>query len=526
MNPYDWKRNQPQIEVPRFDVISLATELREGGSAVLMAGRGMGKSVFLGQLQRQLESLDDTRVVLFNEPPAELSVAACLETLARQLGVSVSGALNAREIIDAYRAREDAAKHLVLLYDELDHYAAGTDPPGGSFFNSLEFSRRNVPRLGIMATGSIGIFTFRDVLGSSFLARADKVRIGPFDHTAIATLAAPFSQRGVALSSAAREALLLASGGNPALVTYALGALWEEDDPSEHTVAAAFVRFRTRNHEFLRDFVKGFADPTLSQAPQRAWDLVRSSDGSVDLDELQEVCKSSQGPLQLDTTDVLDLLEAAGLVRVSGSPHADPVLVRPVAGLLSLPLASTPEAGLRNRLTRDLGILLGRLHVSSADFFRPGSADRGKQIVPESVFAAFLALGLELLGWQSEREAQHVAGRTDLKLRWNGSPDVAIVEVKIWGRGSYRQTLSQLESYFSTDTVAGAVVMLTDAALSDWTEAYRRECLSCPGLKVTREDDPGSAYGLQWRSTTHRPEDAFRVEVDHFLLHLSRGRRP
>ncbi len=522
MNPYDWKRNHPRVEVPRFEVSSLAGELRAGGSAVLMAGRGMGKSVFLGQLRRTLEGLDDTRVVLFDEPPAELSVAACLETLARKLDVSVPGALSAREVIDAYRERDDAAEHLVLLYDELDHYAAGPNPPGGSFFNSLEFTRRNVPRLGIMAAGSIGIFAFRDVLGSSFLARADRVRIRPFDDAAIMTLAAPFQERGTALPSASREALLLTSGGNPALVTYALGLLWDHEDPNEHTVADAFVRFRTSNPEFLRDFAKGFADSSLSEAPRRAWDLIRDSDGEVTLESLRKACEST-GPLELDPTDLLDLLAAAGLVEVSGSPHADPVRVRPVASLLSLPSSATPVRGLRQRLCRDLATLLERLHVSSADFFRPGSAGRGKQLVPESVFTAFLGLGLGLLGWQTEREAQHVAGRTDLKLRWNGSLEIAIVEVKIWGRGGYRQVLSQLESYVSGDTAAGAVLMLTDSAPGDWPDGYCRKCLDGPGLETTRVDGPGLGYGPHWRS---RRQDARSgpAEVDHFLLELPRGR--
>jgi hypothetical protein len=42
----------------------------------------------------------------------------------------------------------------------------------------------------------------------------------------------------------------------------------------------------------------------------------------------------------------------------------------------------------------------------------PGK-DGGKVLVPESVFAAHLALGFELLGWRSEREAQSAAGRTE-----------------------------------------------------------------------------------------------------------------
>ncbi len=76
MNPYDWKRNQPTVEVSRSEAAAVADELHRGGSGVLLAGRGMGKSVFLRQLRRQLERLPDTRVVLFDDPPAEPSVAA------------------------------------------------------------------------------------------------------------------------------------------------------------------------------------------------------------------------------------------------------------------------------------------------------------------------------------------------------------------------------------------------------------------------------------------------------------------
>lgn len=202
----------------------------------------------------------------------------------RRRGVSVPGALSVR---DAYRAREGVPERLVLLYDELDRYAkspvledrrdraAGADLPGRHFFNSLESMRRNAPGVGILAAGSIGVFAFRDVLGSSFLACADKVRIEPFDQAAIQTLARPFAEHGRELSEATIESLYLASGGNPALVTYGLGALWGEQAPNEHTAAAAFVRFQTTNSEFLRDLVMAFADPALSQAPQRAWDLIR-----------------------------------------------------------------------------------------------------------------------------------------------------------------------------------------------------------------------------------------------------------
>jgi hypothetical protein len=184
MNPYDWKRHRPQVEVPRADADATADELRDGTSGVLLAGRGMGKSVFLRQVQRRLESLDDVRVVLFIESPARLTIDACLEALGKGLGVDAKGALHASDVLSAYFRRDDVPTRLVLLYDELDRYARapeGQDPPGRSFFNSLESALRETPELGILAAGSIGVFTFRDVFGSSFLARADKVRIAPFN---------------------------------------------------------------------------------------------------------------------------------------------------------------------------------------------------------------------------------------------------------------------------------------------------------------------------------------------------------
>jgi hypothetical protein len=38
MNPYDWKRNQPSVEVRRSEVVPVSAELRRGGSGVLLAG--------------------------------------------------------------------------------------------------------------------------------------------------------------------------------------------------------------------------------------------------------------------------------------------------------------------------------------------------------------------------------------------------------------------------------------------------------------------------------------------------------
>ena len=540
--PYDWKRHRPRLEIPRPELTGVAEELCDGGSGVLLAGRGMGKSVFLRQLQRRIAEDSCARVVLFPEPPPQLTVRSCLEALAVELGVEArrlmpegAAALTARHIVHAY-LEGAGVDRLVLLYDELDRYGrpgqvAASAPPGREFFNSLELMRRETPEVGILAAGSIGVFVFRDVFGSSFVARADKVRIRPFQRGEIQQLAVPFAERrDQALSGETIEALHLASGGNPALVTYGLGELWRRPWPSEKDVTEAFVKFRERNGEFLRDFQQSFTSPQLSDAPQKVLELIQQSDGEVTHDSLQQACSGSGGVLELDFGDVLDLLEAAGLVRVTGSALADPVLVRPVSSVLILTAATsavtTPRASSRMplsvRLRQDLAAVLARLHTSSADFFRPGNKEREKRLVPEAVFSAYLALGMELKGWQVDREAQRVAGRTDLQLRWNGSRELAVIEVKIWGRRDYRNVQRQVASYWSAETVAGAVVMITDAELPRWVEVYLRECLAAldADTEATGEGSPLRALLHATSETT----DGIRVGIDHFLLRLPRGR--
>jgi hypothetical protein len=227
------------------------------------------------------------------------------------------------------------------------------------------------------------------------------------------------------------------------------------------------------------------------------------------------------GVLRLDLVDVLDLLQAAALVRVSGAPVTDdPVAVAPILSILSLPLAISPVRPLRERLPYDLEILLGQLHTLGADFYRAGSGNRGKELVPEAVFSAFLALGLQASGWQVEREAQSAAGRTDLKVRRDGTDGSGVVEVKIWRRNDYREVQRQVESYWTGGVVAGAVVMVTDAAITEWAALYRRECIPA-GVEVIESDCPGSPVTARFAcaSTT---ADGLPAAVNHFLLRIPR----
>ena len=530
MNPYNWQSHRPQAQVPRDEVGRIAEVLRGNGSAVVMGGRGMGKSVFLGQLKAELERHPGMRVLLIESPPAALTIEACLGFLAAQLDVGADP-FTSRRIFDEYFARSDAAENLVLLFDEFDRYAekGGTSvqPPGRAFFNDLEASRRSVPQLGLLAVGSIGIFVFRDVLGSSFLSRALHMRLRPLARADAEALASPFAEHGQPLSEDVLDALFLASGGIPAILTFGFQALWQLDrEATTRDVAVVYKTFEEEHEEYLSDLLSALTNPRLSDAPLGVWKRIQEGSGRISRAELEKALGKPEGVLKLKLTDALRLLEAVGVVRIESSVvHDNPILAHPISNLLNMPRGSAEGGDLHVDFHRDLVMLLGKLHRSSADFFRPGTrrdgTTSGKRLVPESVFAAHLGLGFELLGWRSEREAQRGAGRTDLLLRRNGGEEIVVLEVKLWGRNDYKDAHRQVESYWTDGVVAGAVVQLTDAELPDWGERYRRECLEPLGVGVEEVAVGDSLIRAQFRcsSTT---SDGFAVVVDHFLLRLPR----
>ncbi len=526
-NPYNWQSHTPQIQVPRPDLDLAARTLLNNGSAVFLGGRGMGKSVFLRQLKGELLSHQGTEVVLFVGPPARLTAQSCLSRLARHLDVVADEDAESLEILETYFARDGGPKRLVLLFDELDRYAekgpSSAQPPGRGFFNDLEAARRELPQLGVLAVGSLGVFIFRDVLGSSFMSRALHRRLRPFDRSEARLLARAFEARDAGLSQDVLDALVLASGGIPSLVTYGLQQLWGlEREPSARDVTEVFKEFEELHGDYLRDLLSALGDSRFSDAPLRVWRRIQEGPGRIRRDDLEAALGQPSGLLRLDLADALHLLEAVGVVRLEGSAFHDKSLtVHPISSLLNLSWNLPPEDDLRTDFFSDLTSLLARLHRSSADFFRPGTAETGKQLVPESVFTAHLALGLELLGWRSEREAQRGAGRTDLLLRRNGDQEVVVVEIKIWGRNDYRQAHQQVESYWTDDVAVGAVIQLTDADVPDWPERYRHECLSQVASKIAETSVEGTPIAARFTASSS-PSAGLEVSVEHFLLRLPR----
>jgi hypothetical protein len=341
-NPYNWQSHSPTVRIPREGVGKAAGLMRNNGSAVVMGGRGMGKSVFLHQLEAELERDDDTRVLLIEAPPAALTVEACLGLLAESLGVAPSE-FTSRRLFDEYFSRDDSPERLVLLFDEFDRYAekgASAQPPGRGFFNDLEASRRSLPRLAILAAGSIGVFIVRDVLGSSFLARALYLPLRPFPRGDVDILARPFAEAAdrIPLCDDVLDALFLASGGIPALTTYGLQELWSlgrETTPDD--VTTLFKAFNRNYREYLRDLLSALNDPRLSDAPRRIWERIQEGPGWIHRSQLKAAMGTPSGALNLSLDDALYLLEITGAVRIDG-PTYDPIGVYPITSLLNLAL--------------------------------------------------------------------------------------------------------------------------------------------------------------------------------------------
>jgi len=529
-NPYNWQSHSPTVQISRDGVEKAARLMRHNGSAVVMGGRGMGKSVFLRQLKADLEGDAGTRIVLVEAPPPALTIGACLGWLARTLGVAPDH-YSSRPMFDEYFARDDAPDRLVLLFDEFDRYAekaASAQPPGRGFFNDLEAARRSLPQLAVLAAGSIGVFIVRDVLGSSFLARALYLPLRPFQRTDAEILVRPFAvDRGLP-SDDVVDALFLASGGIPALLTYGLQELWNfAGEATVDDVTNIYNTFQREYREYVRDLLSALTDPRLSDAPRRIWERVQQEPGRIKRSQLEAALGPSSGTLQLSVDDALYLLEVAGVVRVEGAGE-NPVSAYPIASLLNLSREPEPEGEFRFQLFADLEWLLARLHHSSIDFFRPlrktESSGEAARLVPESVFSAHLALGFGLLGWRTEREAQRGAGRTDLLLRRNGDTECAVLELKIWGRNDYREAHRQVEGYWTADVAAAAVVQLTDADIPDWPERYRRECLEPLGVRVEPRDVEESSPIRARFHCVSTTADGLRASVEHFLLRLPRRR--
>lgn len=524
-NPYRWDGPMGEVCVSRTALVQKAAgHLVEGRGVLMFAGRGMGKSVFLLQLEEALANEPDVKVIRLPEPPvADRTIEGCLRALAEALGLSPAPLRDVRALVREFLSTHDDIATVCLLYDEVDQYSTLSDgePLGRRLFNHIETARKELGRLGVIAVGGLGLFRLRSIDASPFVSRAVRLHLHPFTEDELRALAGRFWTRHPDTGEAFLDALAVMSGGNPALAVYGLQSLWNHPSPSVDVLREVFAGFREEHREFVWAFRKSVSDAMLTDAPERALEVIKASPGAVSLASLRAVCRNAQGEMRLDPPEVIDLLECAGLARREGALSLDPLRVWPVATIMNLPETARVHESLQGQLRADLTTALEHLHALAADFFRSPRTG-GKELVPEGVFAAFIALTLRVLGWSSvEREAQQVAGRTDVKAshsRFAG--EVAVVELKIWGRNDYLEIHTQVASYWSSSATAGAAVMITDAALPAWATTYRKDCLSAC---TTVDDLTPTAPGRPAFHAGSRTLEGAHVGVDHFLVRLPRS---
>jgi hypothetical protein len=425
-NPYVWN-GPPAHVMERPEVDALVGLLRRGGTALLHAGRGMGKTVMLRGVERRLRDLSVLHVDMPDGPDLGAHLAARLAP-----GMSLS---------DAVQAYLSAHEQLVILIDELDAWIAPERRVATrlALDQLAKFSREVHPgQVGVLAAGGIGhtILT-HSPWGSTFASRVDRTfRLLPFDRSQLIALAAPLAGRS-ALTEAWMEELTLASGGIPLLACRVLQETWDVPDTSPVEVLGRFVKDQDG---FLRS-VRSSIQVEGASGPWSLLQRIQAGAGEIPYEDVYDAVGASADPL-----DALWVLISAGLVHQDCDTDGDPWRVRPNPSILRLTPKPPPRpASAWQALKEDVAQVVYELQRHAPDLYQGSGKDR--KLVTEATVSGVIAMFLRARGWSVEREAQRRAGRTDVLVSGRGLDGHAIVEVKIWGRNDYAEIEAQVLSY-------------------------------------------------------------------------------
>ena len=519
-NPYRWQSNKPKPAIERTELREeMVGSLMRGYSYVLIGGHGMGKSVFLTQLEARLKQ-EHVELHTFAEKPSPLDVKSLRDRLAEALSVGHEDEV--RLVFDRWFDRADA-RNVVLLYDDIDAYVEDGSTVVRDFLDAVEKARREQDRIGVVVAGGVGVERLRTKISSSFLGGAARKHLALFTPAQLAELAAPFEQAGRPLDGDTLATLRLLTGGIPALAVYGLESLWELDERSPQSLTGVYERFRDEQEFFIESIRAGIGIDDGDEIGAGAlWDYIDENDPPHSAEKLLKKLPGGSSPTLLNK--VLRLLSASGLLDLPDDPMdatTVPSIVRPPA------LSPTRRANRSEQLRRDLSLVAVRISRWSQDFYQSARGDAAPELVQERVFSAFLASNLEASGWRVDREVQQGPGFPDIKLShpaFPGLPD-AIIEVKIWPHNDYKEVHQQVVSYqlegeASDQTLA--VVMLAKHDKDGWASEYADVCLAGCELEASGVDLPRGATLVR---ATRMDGPGAGVPVDHLLLQLPK-RRP
>jgi hypothetical protein len=518
-NPYRWDNADPRIliELPVFEEIRAA--LLRSKRLVLVGGHGMGKTVLLHWLGRAFDP-GEVHVALISTKPTDYSVSGCVRQLARKLGGGDAAPDEINELFDEWFKRE--GRQLVLLYDEIDRYVDDGDT-AKSLLNALATAHESHDKLGIAIAGGLGVYKAEPDLGSTYMARAKWMHITPFERESIIKLAQPFEDDGCPLSDQALDVIEQFSGGNPALVTYALETYW----PTRTEIGLDDVfdlprGFQKEHRAFVRTIYRGLGiGEEHEHDANRLWRYIEMNPGPSSMNDLLGQVNGTS--LKLER--ILELLSASGLIRIRGDlsgSHVDAEVIPSFLRPLEAPAARDTRA---EQFHHDMERALRLLSRYQLDLY---SDQAHTKLSREAVFSAFLAMQFELSGWGIvTRESQQGPGYVDILLSHTAFRDQpkAVVEVKLETNSKVSEAHRQVLKYYdqgSPDEQCMAVVVIAGLDKSDeeWRQSYRGKCL--PGQVYELKDlevAPPVPHGFR----AHLRGDAGRgVWVSHYLLNLRR----
>lgn len=451
-SPYNWSTGCTH-EVHRSGLVDeICRGLVRGEGVLLRAGPGMGKSAIVEQCRRQLLPLNDTQVVTVPSSVAHSPVLqACFERLCSALGVSFD--MDIETVLREWDQRHGG--FLCLLLDDVGALDRQEQGAAAAWLSVLEAGRRSHRNLGLLAVGGAAMRDSPTAYGSPFASRARPVTVRPMSQVETSLFLAPLSKRRQISLDATCTAHTL-SGGVPAVLAYLCQELWVGDGPVSSVEVGDLVdRFARDHRPFISSVWRQLQREPLGVRSRKAYEAIRANPSPSSLWRSLEQLAARDGVF-VDPRDLVDALVGSGLAAEEASGS-----VRVTSSILALPEWVPPATG--SSATQILNTVLSDLPRLAPDFRRVGG-----EIVPESVFSAFLTAALRQSGHVAEREAIEGAGRTDIKYSGHDVVGHGIVEVKIWGRNDYRNIDQQVRSYFTSETSEALAVMITKGKASGY----------------------------------------------------------
>ena len=530
INPYNWNSARPGPPILRGDLVQdTALHLRSGQPGYVLGGHGMGKSVFLRLLQRELEE-GGAKVLLFSEPPVVATLQGALDEIAQGLSVAAQPGVSVTSLVERFLAQSPTHQQVVLLYDEIDQYP--TLPDGHLSLAKLLLDRVSTAiqelsrRLSALVAGGLGIYALgeRSFMGSPFINRAREVPLFPLSRAEMLELAGPLMAHQATVPPEQWEEILesiyLHSGGNPALSAYGLQHLWDQS-PSRAAVERLFQEFQRRNHQFVRSFRDSVGRTNGRGAPIALWRYFSSTPGPYPLTELRRRVAEER------IEDVLRLLRSSGIIEIEEPLFSDPVRATLIPSVitLNLPEEARSLATIRAQFRDDLRQFLHLCFSYRPGLVREDNRKGPRQLLWEKNYAAMLAIYMETRGWLVDMESMVGAGYVDVRLRHPrfGQQNV-VLELKIWEnqKGPERKAhfQPQAEGYWNEHTQDAVVLVIRGTPASNWPEDYREVCLSEPGLQVIASDPAPPPLTGQFTIRSRTPQ-GYEAVIDHLLLDLS-----